>query len=185
MDLADIYLDSVLVNFRNMKRTAERAMEQLAFNELQFAPTLESNSIARIVMHMSCNMVSRWTDFLTSDGEKPTRDRDAEFEGDYSSLGELMDAWNIGWARLFETIGQLKSDDLLKVVYIRSEPHNVIQAIERQVYHLSYHIGQIVYVAKQIRNAEWKPLTIPRGKSKEYLFQMNNKFGQSDVNSSV
>ena len=182
MSFEAIYLNSVLDNFRNMKRTAERAMEQLGFNELQLAPTEESNSIARIVNHMSGNMVSRWTDFLTSDGEKPTRDRDAEFEGDYSSLGELMDAWNIGWDRLLETISQLKSDDLLKVVYIRSEPHNVIQAIERQIYHLSYHIGQIVYVAKQIRNSEWKTLTIPRGKSKEYLAQMNNKFGQNDTN---
>lgn len=181
MDLADIYLNSVLVNFRNMKRTAERAMEQLGFNELRLAPTSESNSIARIVMHMSGNMISRWTDFLTSDGEKPTRDRDAEFEGDYGSLSEMMDAWNIGWDRLFETIVELKSDDLLKVVYIRSEPHKVIQAIERQVYHLSYHTGQIVYVAKQIRNSEWTTLTIPKGKSTEFLVQMNNKFGRSDT----
>lgn len=185
MDFGYIYLNTVLDNFRNMKRTAERAMEQLRFDELRLAPTEESNSISRIVKHMSGNTVSRWTDFLTSDGEKPTRDRDDEFEGDYSSLGELMDAWNTGWERLFETFDQLKSDDLLKVVYIRSEPHNVIQAIERQVFHLSYHIGQIVYVAKQIRNSEWKTLTIPRGKSKEYLAQMTNKFGKNETNSSV
>jgi uncharacterized damage-inducible protein DinB len=178
VDLGTIYLNSVLDNFRNMKRTAESAMGQLSFNELQLAPTEESNSVARIVKHMSGNMVSRWTDFLTSDGEKPTRDRDGEFEEGYSSLEELISAWSLGWKRLFEAIAQLETDDLLKTVYIRSEPQNVIQAIERQVYHLSYHIGQIVYVAKQIRNSEWKTLTIPRGKSKEYLAQMNNKFGK-------
>lgn len=176
VDVGTIYLNEVVDNFRNMKKTAESAMGQLSFNELQFAPTEESNSIARIVKHMSGNMISRWTNFLTSDGEKPTRDRDGEFEGSYASLEEMMSAWSAGWEVLFDTITQLKVDDLVKTVFIRSEPHNVIQSIERQVYHLSYHVGQIVYVAKQIRNCEWEVLTIPKGKSREFQTQMNNQF---------
>ncbi|QQE77237.1 DUF1572 family protein [Alicyclobacillus sp. SO9] len=176
MPLGDVYLESVLNNFRNMKATAERAMKQLEFHELQFCPTEESNSIAHIVKHMAGNMASRWTDFLTSDGEKSTRDRDAEFEDSYISTDEMMEDWKAGWDRLFGTISKLKSEDLLKIVYIRMEPHSVVQAIERQIYHLSYHTGQIVYVAKQIRNSKWKTLTIPRGKSKEFLAEMDKKF---------
>ena len=181
MDIGRIYLSSVLENFSSMKATAERALSQLDFNELQAAPTVESNSIGRIVKHMSGNMVSRWTDFLTSDGEKPTRDRDSEFEGGYLSIEELMADWNVGWERLFDAVGQLEPDDLSKVVHIRAEPHNVIKAIERQVAHLSYHVGQIVYIAKQIRNSEWESLSIPKGKSQEYLDRMNKRFGQDNV----
>jgi len=182
MDLGFTYLDSALGNFRNMKRTADRAVEQLSFEELQWAPNGESNSIARIVKHMSGNMASRWTDFLTSDGENPTRNRDEEFEGEYTSREELIAAWTVGWERLFDAFSHLIPDDLLKTVYIRVEPHSVIQAIERQVYHLSYHVGQIVYLAKQIRGSDWQTLTIPRGKSREYLDNMVQRFKQGGTN---
>ncbi|MHB1953531.1 DUF1572 family protein [Alicyclobacillus sp. ALC3] len=178
MDLGLVYLDCALENFRNTKRTAERAMEQLNLEELHWAPDEESNSIARIVKHMAGNMMSRWTDFLTTDGEKATRNRDEEFEGGYGSRVEMTAAWEAGWKKLFEAIGSLGPEDLLKTVTIRSEPHSVVKAIERQVYHLSYHTGQIVYLAKQIRGANWETLTIPRGESKEYLKNMENHFGE-------
>lgn len=180
MDLGRVYLDTALENFRNMKRTAERAIEQLSLHELHWAPNDESNSIARIVKHVAGNMMSRWTDFLTTDGEKPTRNRDKEFEGGYASREEMMTAWEAGWEKLFQAVGSLEPEDLLKIVTIRTQPHTVVQAIERQVYHLSYHTGQIVYLAKQIRGADWQTLTIPRGKSQEYLENMVNRFGKKD-----
>ena len=178
MNAGQAYLDSTLDAFRGMKRTAEQAMEQLRWEELQWTPNGESNSMARIVKHMAGNMVSRWTDFLTSDGEKPDRNRDQEFEGAYTSREELLADWNAGWERLFAAIGSLTPGDLLKTVYIRTEPHTVIQAIQRQVVHLSHHVGQTVYLAKQIRNSDWQTLTIPRGKSKEYLEKMAERFGR-------
>lgn len=176
-----MYLNSALDNFRNMKRTAEEAMEQLSFEELHWAPGEESNSVALIVKHMAGNMMSRWTDFLTTDGEKPSRNRDQEFEGGYVSHEEMMADWEKGWETLFHTIGSLSPEDLLKTVTIRTEPHSVVQAIERQVYHLSYHTGQIVYLAKQIKASGWKTLTIPRGKSKEYLASMRNRFNEEGL----
>lgn len=178
MDLGRVYLDVAIGNFRNMKRTSERAMEQLSLEELHWAPHQESNSIARIVKHLAGNMLSRWTDFLTTDGEKTTRNRDEEFEGGYSSHEEMMAGWGAGWEKVFKAMDALEPGDLLKTVMIRSEPHSVVQAIERQVYHVSYHTGQIVYLAKQIRGENWQTLTIPRGKSKDYLASMQNRFGQ-------
>lgn len=166
------YLDCALENFRKMKSSAERAIDQLSLDELNFAPNEESNSVARIVKHMAGNMVSRWTDFLTSDGEKPARARDREFEGAYGSREELLTAWNLGWERLFDAIVPLTQDDLLRTVYIRTEPHTVIQAVERQVSHLSSHVGQIIYLAKQVRNSDWDTLSIPRGGSQKYLDTM-------------
>ncbi len=178
MGLGHVYLDAVLVNFQNMKKTAERAMEPLSLEELHWTPDEQSNSVACIVKHMAGNMMSRWTDFLTTDGEKPTRNRDEEFEGGYTSREEMMAAWKAGWEKLLGAVASLEVDDLVKTVTIRSEPHSVVQAIERQVYHLSYHTGQIVYLAKQIRGADWETLTIPRGKSKEYLTSLENRFGK-------
>lgn len=180
MDFGYTYLNTVLNNFRNIKSTSERAMEQLSFEELHWMPNEESNSVAVIIKHMAGNMISRWTDFLTSDGEKPNRNRDGEFEGEFSSRDELLQTWETGWTRLFETIESLTPADLLKTVYIRTEPHTVIQAIERQVYHLSYHAGQIVYLGKLIRNSEWETITIPRGESKKFLEEMTERFEKSE-----
>lgn len=177
MDFKYTYLNTVLNNFQNIKSTAEKAIKQLSFEELHWMPNEESNSVAVIVKHMAGNMVSRWTDFLTSDGEKSNRNRDGEFEGQFSSSEELLQSWETGWTRLIETIELLTPEDLSKTVYIRSEPHSVIQAIERQMYHLSYHSGQIVYLGKLIRNSDWESITIPRGKSKEFLEEMTERFG--------
>jgi hypothetical protein len=164
MSIGKEYLKVVRKQFLDMKMTAERAMEQLSDDELFYRLNEESNSIAIIVKHMSGNMVSRWTDFFHSDGEKPNRDRDAEFINDWSTREEVLACWEKGWNTFFNTLNEITENDLLKTVTIRNEPHSVIQAIERQMYHYSYHVGQIVYIAKQIKSTDWKTLTIPRKK---------------------
>jgi hypothetical protein len=164
MSIGKEYLRVVRKQFLDMKMTAERAMEQLSDDELFYRLNEESNSIAIIVKHMSGNMISRWTDFFHSDGEKPNRDRDAEFINDWSTREEVLACWEKGWTTFFHTLNEITENDLLKTVTIRNEPHTVIQAIERQMYHYSYHVGQIVYIAKQIKSTDWKTLTIPRKK---------------------
>lgn len=156
------YLQVVRARFSEAKRTAERAMAQVSDEQLFWAPGAESNSIAVIVQHMAGNMISRWTDLFTTDGEKPDRNRDGEFEATIASREELMALWQKGWQVFFGALDDLTEDDLLRTVYIRKEPHSVIQAIERQMYHYSYHIGQIVYLAKEQADAGWRSLTIPR-----------------------
>lgn len=158
------YLKVVRERFLDMKKTAERAMEQLSEDELFYCFNEESNSIGMIVKHMNGNMISRWTDFFASDGEKPNRNRDDEFTNDLKSREELLDHWEKGWQIFLKTLYEIDEKDLLKTITIRNEPHTVIQAIERQMYHYSYHIGQIVYIAKQIKSTDWKTLTIPRRK---------------------
>jgi hypothetical protein len=164
MSVGQEYLKVVRKQFLDMKMTAERAMEQLSDDELFYRLNEESNSIAIIVKHMSGNMISRWTDFFHSDGEKPNRQRDAEFINDWSTREEVLACWEKGWSTFFTTLNEITENDLLKTVTIRNEPHSVIQAIERQMYHYSYHVGQIVYIAKQIKSTDWKTLTIPRKK---------------------
>jgi uncharacterized damage-inducible protein DinB len=164
MSIGQEYLKVVKERFLDMKNTAEKAMEQLSEEELFYSLNEESNSIAIIVKHMSGNMISRWIDFFTSDGEKPNRNRDDEFINDLKSREELLACWEKGWGTFLKTLYEISETDLLKTVTIRNEPHSVIQAIERQMYHYSYHVGQIVYIAKQIKSTEWKTLTIPRRK---------------------
>jgi hypothetical protein len=164
MSVGQEYLKVVRERFLDMKNTAERAMEQLSEKELFYCFNEESNSIAIIVKHMSGNMISRWTDFFISDGEKPNRNRDDEFINDLKSREELFACWEKGWDTFLNTLNKINENDLLKTVTIRNEPHSVIQAIERQMYHYSYHVGQIVYIAKQIKSKDWKTLTIPRRK---------------------
>jgi hypothetical protein len=153
---------------RFYKRLADRAMAQ-ASDETLFA-TLdgESNSIAIIVKHLAGNMRSRWTDFLTSDGEKPDRDRDSEFEAPPKSREEVLAMWESGWQLTFDALAPLTDVDLSRTVYIRAEAHSVMQTIHRQVAHYSYHIGQIVYLAKHFAGPDWNALTIPRRKSAEF-----------------
>ncbi|MGA9224984.1 MAG: DUF1572 family protein, partial [Mesobacillus sp.] len=129
-----------------------------------------------LVRHMSGNLKSRFNDFLTSDGEKPDRNRDGEFEGAYESKTQLLDAWNSGWEVLFHTLAGLKEEDLTKTVLIRSEPHSVMEAIQRQIVHQSSHSGQIVYIAKMIKDKDWTTLSIPRGKSEKFNQQMDEQF---------
>jgi hypothetical protein len=158
------YLKTVNQECRAIKITAEKAIEQLSEGELFWSPNEDSNSVAVIVKHMSGNMVSRWTDFLTSDGEKPYRNRDEEFVGDIQTKEHVMELWELGWNTFLNVLGDIHEDDLLKTVTIRNEPHSVIQAIERQMLHYSYHVGQIVYIAKNLKSSNWITLSIPRKK---------------------
>lgn len=163
------YLEDVLLQLRKQKQLAERAMEQLADEDLFFQPDAESNSIALLVKHMAGNMRSRWTDFLTSDGEKPDRARDTEFELDAGTdRGRVMAWWEDGWSRVFGAIEPLVPGDLLRTVTIRGEPHTVLEAIDRQLTHYANHVGQIVFIAKHRRAGEWRSLSIPRGQSETF-----------------
>jgi hypothetical protein len=168
-DVASHYLDEAHRQFRGHKRLAEGAMAQLKDHELFLTLDPESNSIAIIVKHMAGNMRSRFTDFLTTDGEKPDRNRDQEFVlGPSTTRADLTKMWEEGWTRVFTTIEALKPEDVMRKVTIRGEPHTVLQAINRQIAHYAYHTGQIVFVAKHIRSGRWKSLSIPRGKSEDY-----------------
>lgn len=169
------YLKLTIENFRGIKNQAERAMGQLDFEQLQYSPNEESNSISIIAKHMSGNLKSRFREFLTTDGEKADRNRDGEFEETFSSKEDLLAFWNSGWDVLFETLSELSEEDLAKTVYIRSEPHKVMEAIQRQIVHQSSHSGQIVYLAKMIKNEEWKTLSIPRGKSEQFNQKMQSR----------
>lgn len=170
------YLDLVVENFTSIRRQAERAMEQLTFEQIQSSPNDESNSIEILVKHMSGNLRSRFSDFLTADGEKPDRNRDGEFEGSFQSGEEMMESWNSGWDVLFNTLESLSEEDLNKTVFIRNEPHTAMEAIQRQVVHQSSHSGQIVYIAKMIKDNGWKTLSIPRGQSSQFNEKMKRQF---------
>ena len=157
------YLAEVLRVFRQYKQLGERAMDQLEAAELFRVLDDESNSVAIIVKHMAGNMRSRWTDFLTTDGEKPDRNRDGEFEmDDTTAPADLRRWWEDGWRCVFSAVEPLRPDDLLHIVTIRGEPHSVLQAIDRQIAHYAYHIGQIVQLARHWRGPRWQTLSIPR-----------------------
>ncbi len=168
-DVASQYLDEAHRQMRGHKRLAEGAMAQLKDHELFVTLDPESNSIALLVKHMAGNMRSRFTDFLTTDGEKPDRLRDQEFELSPSTTrADLTKWWEEGWARVFAAIDALKPEDVMRKVTIRGEPHTALQAINRQIAHYAYHTGQIVFLAKHIRSGKWKTLSIPRGKSEQF-----------------
>jgi hypothetical protein len=168
-DLATHYIDEARRQLRGQKRLAEGAIAQLKDEELFLTIDPESNSIAILVKHVAGNMRSRFTDFLTSDGEKPNRFRDQEFELNAATTrADVMRWWDEGWTEVFAAIDSLKPDDIIHTVTIRGEPHTVLQAINRQIAHYSGHIGQIIFLAKHLRSSQWKTLSIPRGKSEEY-----------------
>lgn len=175
MSIGANYLMIVKKRFQAVKELADITIQRLSKEELNWACNEESNSIAVIIRHMSGNMVSRWTDFLTSDGEKPYRNRDEEFSTATASKDELILIWEKGWKVLFSALDSLKEEDLLKNITIRGESHLVMDAIERQMAHYSYHVGQIVYIGKLLKNEEWESLSIPRGKSDEFLKEMLDK----------
>jgi hypothetical protein len=162
------YLEDSILLFDYYRKLAERAMEQVADEQLFLVLDEESNSIAVVIKHMAGNMFSRWTDFLTTDGEKPNRNRDCEFVDPPPTRIALMELWERGWQCLFRTLKSLTDADLERTVTIRGEPHSVMQAINRQVAHYSYHCGQIVLLSKHLRQGEWKSLTVPRNKSEEF-----------------
>jgi uncharacterized damage-inducible protein DinB len=162
------YLEDSLAVFRYYKKLAERAMDQVSDEQLFIALDEEANSIAVVVKHMAGNMRSRWTDFLTTDGEKPDRDRDTEFEHPPETRQALLDLWEEGWNRLFQALDPLSEADLGRTVTIRGEPHSVMQAINRQVAHYAHHAGQIVLLAKHFACDHWQSLSVPRNQSAEF-----------------
>jgi Protein of unknown function (DUF1572) len=175
----DLYLDEAFRSLRGHKRLADGAIAQLTEEQFFAAPDAESNSVAVIVKHMAGNMRSRFTGFLTSDGEKPDRQRDREFvmHAD-AKREEVLSSWEQNWQLVFDTINSLQPDDLTRTVTIRGEPHSVLQAINRQVAHYAYHVGQIVFLAKHWKGAQWKSLSVPKGQSEQYNAELLRKRGQ-------
>lgn len=165
LEFSTSYLKDSISLFRYYKKLAERAIAQVPDEALFAVLDPESNSIAIIVKHLAGNMLSRWTDFPAADGEKPNRNRDSEFELPPSTRAELLALWESGWSCMFAALEPLSDADLPRVTTIRKEPHSVLQAINRQLAHYSYHVGQIVYLARHFASGRWTSLTVPRGKS--------------------
>jgi hypothetical protein len=166
--MEDNYLKSVKLQFEYYKSLGEKTFDQLHEEELFWMFNEESNSIAIIANHLWGNMKSRWTDFLNSDGEKKWRDRDFEFELVIKSKSELLDKWNEGWGILFNAINTVSKDNFETEIFIRNQSHNILEALNRQMMHYAYHIGQIVYIGRMIKGKDWKSLSIPKGKSKDF-----------------
>ncbi|HEK20548.1 DUF1572 family protein [Mucilaginibacter sp.] len=175
----DSYLESSRKQFNYYKILAEKAVEQLTDEQLFWRPDAESNSIAIIMNHIAGNMLSRFTDFLTTDGEKPWRNRDAEFEATEQSRAAIFENWNKAWECLFNSLDTLKQEDLESIVYIRNDGHTVMEAINRQLAHYPYHVGQIVYIAKIQQGSSWQSLSIPKNSSTSYnANKFNNEKGR-------
>lgn len=175
MDFGNEYLKIVKERFESVKDLGDKTICQLSGKDIHWKLNESLNSIAIIAKHLSGNMISRWSDFLTTDGEKTSRNREQEFEDDISSKQEMITIWVKGWNTLLDTINGLENQDLLKYITIRGEKHTVLEAIERQMAHYAYHVGQIVYIGKQLKDESWETLSIPKGKSEEYLQQKLNK----------
>lgn len=162
------FLSNCNKQFQYYKSLGDKTFEQLSFEELQKEFVEDSNSISIIVKHMVGNMLSRWTNFLTEDGEKTWRNRDQEFKDSYTSKDELKIAWEKGWDCLFKALSSISEEDLDKVIYIRNEGHTVTEAVSRQLAHYAYHVGQIVFLGKLIKGGQWISLSIPKGKSDDF-----------------
>jgi len=171
------FVAATIQEFRYYKSLADRAIAQISDEQLRQALDANTNSVLVIVKHLAGNLLSRWTDFLTSDGEKPNRDRDSEFIDDVQSRGDILARWEAGWSALFSTLTNLQPVDLEKTIRIRSEPHTVYRAIQRQLAHTAYHVGQIVQLCRHWAGDHWQVLTIPRGGSKEFLAKKRAEFG--------
>ncbi|WP_078380670.1 DUF1572 family protein [Sutcliffiella halmapala] len=162
------YLIVAIKQLKHLKERAEKGIQQLSDEELHWKPSEESNNIAVIMQHISGNMSSRWLDFLTTDGEKAFRDRDSEFLDQSHTRAKLMEDWEGGWKLLFQTLYSIKDDDLMKQVTLRQQPLSVMQAIQTEIAHISYHVGQILFLGKQIRDRSWQILSIQKNGSKEF-----------------
>jgi hypothetical protein len=162
------YLDSARKLFQYYRELGDKALIQISDEHIHWHPSPESNSVAVIVKHLSGNMLSRFTDFLTTDGEKPWRNRDAEFKDDYADKAELLAAWNAGWECFFHAVNPLTESDLDKIVYIRNQGHTVMEALSRQLCHYPYHIGQLVYLCRILAGEQWQSLSIPKGGSQAF-----------------
>lgn len=177
-DLGRHFLDNAVKEFRGVKALADKALAQLDDEQFFASPDAETNSVAINVKHIAGNLRSRWTDFLTTDGEKPDRNRDQEFIiAAADTRPVLVERWERGWQILFDTLASLRPDDVMRSVQIRSEPHTVVQAVHRQFTHYGYHVGQIVGLAKQHRVRDWKTLSVPRNRSAELNTRMQEKHG--------
>ncbi len=168
MDIATVFMAAIVNAFDANKRLADRAIEQLPDAKLHLPLDENTNSIAVIMKHVAGNLTSRWTDFLTSDGEKPNRNRDEEFVDTFATRAELLDCWERGWSCLMTTLKSLKAEDCTRTVTIRGEPHSVPLALERSLGHTCYHIGQIVQIARIHAGEKWNTLTIPKGGSAQF-----------------
>lgn len=178
--VAQHYLTDALQTFRDYKKLAERAFEQVSDEDFFKTLDEESNSIAVNIKHLAGNMLSRWTDFLTTDGEKPERDRDIEFvmlPG--STRDDMVAYWEKGWQRVFDALEPLQPEDLMRTIRIRGQDHTVVQAINRQLAHYAYHVGQIVYLAKHFKSSEWQSLSVPRNKSAEFKAHLEQKMKEA------
>ncbi len=170
------YLADAIRTFRDYKKLAERAFAQISDEDFFKTLDKESNSIAVNIKHMAGNMISRWSDFLTTDGEKPERDRDLEFEmPPGTTRDDMLAYWEQGWKCVFDAVEPLQPDDLMRTVRIRGQDHTVIQATNRQLAHYAYHVGQIVFLAKHFRSSEWQSLSVPRNKSAELNARLQNR----------
>jgi hypothetical protein len=175
METNQLYLESVKKQMHYYKKIGEKAINQLEPEQLFITSNDDSNSISTIVKHLSGNMLSRWTDFLTTDGEKEWRERDFEFKTSITSKEEVLSIWDKGWDCFFQAIESLKPEDLVKIIYIRNEGQTALDAINRQLAHYPYHIGQIVFYAKQLKNSNWESLSIPKNESNQHNIE---KFAQ-------
>jgi hypothetical protein len=162
------YIESIQSLFKTYKKLSDDAIAQVKDEELYWKPDPESNSIAIIMQHIGGNLISRWKDYLLTDGEKPYRDRDSEFKEHGFDRSTLLKSWQEGWFAIFSALEGLEEGTLSRTILIRSEPHTVLEALNRSLAHTAYHTGQIVYIAKAIRSSAWKTLSIPKGKSKEF-----------------
>lgn len=173
--------DLFIKRFQYYKMLGDKSFEQLSDEQIFWQFNQESNSIAIIVKHVAGNMLSRWTNFLTEDGEKPWRNRDEEFLNTFQSKDEVLDYWEKGWKCLFEALSQINDQNLYSTIYIRNEGNSVIDAVFRQLAHYPYHIGQIVFIAKMMKNDDWKTLSIARNKSQDFNNEMKDKFTNNEV----
>ncbi|WP_428225040.1 DUF1572 family protein [Flavobacterium sp.] len=175
MDLNKDYLESTKKQFLYYKTLADKAISQLEDEQLFISSNEDTNSIAVIVKHLAGNMLSRWSDFLTSDGEKSWRNRDSEFEQTFTNKTDLLTYWEKGWNCFFDTLHSLTPEQLSTIIYIRNEGHTVLEAINRQLAHYPYHVGQIVFYAKMLKSKSWNSLSIPKNKSNDYNTEKFNK----------
>ena len=174
-DVYQAMIDGAIASFRSIKGWADKAIAQLADDKLHVALDPHTNGIAVIMKHLAGNLLSRWTDFLSTDGEKPWRNRDDEFVDTFATRDELVAYWESGWQRLFDSLSSLSSDDLAKTVTIRGEPHSVPLAIQRSLAHCAYHVGQIMLIARTLAGDHWTTITIPRGASANFNQQVWGK----------
>lgn len=175
MDSSSATLDGSIRLFKYYKMLTKKTVNQLTDEELHHAPSAELNSVAILMKHISGNMISRWTNFRTEDGEKPWRNREKEFNDDIESRKELLEYWEKGWNTLFESLTSIGKDEINDIIYIRNEGHTILEAVERHLAHVAYHTGQIVMLAKWMRGESWETLTIPKGKTEKFNQQKFSK----------